>query len=151
MGRLREIENFPGYWVTTAGRIWSDKSNRYLKGFLDDWGYIKVGLYRNDKRHIFRLHRLILSAYYGPCPDGYVCRHLDGNPVNNTVDNLRWGTPKENSQDSLRHDTHNGKLNEQQKRDICSLWATGRFTQREIGDKFGVTSSNVCYLVNRGN
>lgn len=149
METMKPILCFPHYWITPSGKLWSEKTQRFLKGFLDDWGYIKVGLYRNDKRYIFRLHRLVLLTYCGPCPDGYVCRHLDGNPVNNAVDNLCWGTPKENSHDSLRHDTHGGKLTEQQKKEVCNLWATGRVTQKEIGCKFGVTQSNVSYLVNR--
>jgi hypothetical protein len=34
-----------------------------------------------------------------------VCRHLDGNPINNRLENLRWGTHKENKADAIKHGT----------------------------------------------
>jgi hypothetical protein len=32
-----------------------------------------------------------------------VARHLDGNPDNNHIDNLCWGTQQENIEDQFRH------------------------------------------------
>ncbi len=52
-----------------------------------------------------QVHRVVLETFQGPCPDGMVCRHLDGNPHNNRLDNLAWGTMLENSQDRFRHGT----------------------------------------------
>lgn len=41
----------------------------------------------------------------GPRPDGLECRHLDGNPANNRLLNLKWGTRTENVHDSMLHGT----------------------------------------------
>lgn len=48
----------------------------------------------------------MLEAFVGdpPAPDA-VCRHLDGNPGNNQIANLAWGTQKQNIEDSIRHGT----------------------------------------------
>jgi hypothetical protein len=43
-----------------------------------------------------RVHRLILETFVGPCPEGHETLHLDDNPRNNRLENLRWGTRKEN-------------------------------------------------------
>lgn len=54
------------------------------------------------------LHRLVLNTFIGQCPpEKRECRHLDGNPKNNSVKNLKWGTAKENQRDRLRHNTAN--------------------------------------------
>lgn len=51
------------------------------------------------------VHQMVLTAFAGPRPQGMVCRHIDGNPENNALSNLRWGTLKENSADKWRHGT----------------------------------------------
>lgn len=51
------------------------------------------------------VHRLVLETFVGQCPDGFECRHLDGNPENNHLINLRWGTALDNAGDRRRHGT----------------------------------------------
>ncbi len=51
------------------------------------------------------VHQLVLEAFVGPCPSGLECRHLDGNPDNNQLENLRWGTRLENMADKKLHGT----------------------------------------------
>ena len=48
------------------------------------------------------VHSLIALTFIGPCPSGQEVRHLDGNPLNNCVDNLAYGTRRENILDVLR-------------------------------------------------
>jgi len=49
------------------------------------------------------VHRLVLEAFVGPCPDGLECCHEDDEPTNNCLSNLRWDTKSENQKDSYRH------------------------------------------------
>jgi DNA-binding CsgD family transcriptional regulator len=51
------------------------------------------------------VHRVVLEAFIGPCPPGLQCRHLNGNPADNRLDNLCWGTPAQNTEDKRRHGT----------------------------------------------
>ena len=46
--------------------------------------------------HVFGIHRLVLQAFIGPCPEGYVTDHLDGIPSNNRPSNLEWVSYGEN-------------------------------------------------------
>ena len=48
---------------------------------------------------------LVLEAFSGKRPAGFVCRHMDGNSHNDRADNLEWGTYKQNSLDMHRHGT----------------------------------------------
>lgn len=52
------------------------------------------------------VHRLVAEAFLGECPEGQEVRHLDGDPGNNVLTNLVYGTHAENMQDMLRHGTH---------------------------------------------
>jgi hypothetical protein len=53
-----------------------------------------------------RIHRLVLEAFVGPCPEGMECRHHpDRDPANNRLENLRWGTRTENVADMKRDGT----------------------------------------------
>jgi hypothetical protein len=52
------------------------------------------------------VHSLVILAFVGPRPDGEQVRHLNGNPADNRLTNLAYGTQSQNQQDSLRHGTH---------------------------------------------
>jgi hypothetical protein len=65
-------------------------------------GHLRVKLRQGQETKFF-VHTLVLTAFVGPCPQGMECRHLDGNPANNRLGNLKWGTPEENWADRRRH------------------------------------------------
>lgn len=48
------------------------------------------------------VHQLVALAFLGPRPDGQEVRHLDGNPLNNNITNLVYGTRTENIIDVMR-------------------------------------------------
>ena len=54
---------------------------------------------------LLSIHSLVLLAFRGEPKTGEVVRHLNGNPRDNRLENLEYGTPKENSQDMVRHRT----------------------------------------------
>lgn len=72
-------------------------------------GYAVIGLCdpaKPDKIKQFRVHRLVLEAFVGPCPTEMEARHLNGDRMDNRLENLRWGTKSENAYDKIRHGTH---------------------------------------------
>lgn len=148
------------YMVSDRGQIKSFKRRKtqVLKPCLDTHGYPHISLYKNKQRKRFLIHRLVLAAFCGNRFYGAECRHLDGNPQNNTLDNLQWGTHSENMIDRNRHGTmrsmrgsknNNAKLNECQVRIIKRLLCICGWTQKEIGNIFGV-SPDVIGSIKRG-
>lgn len=102
---FKAVADRPGYWVGTSGTVLSDQGGRLsvLKPTpRKKSGHMVVCLGRRCARLV---HRLVLEAFVGPCPEGMECRHLDGNPANNRLDNLCWGTRRENCEDAVRHGT----------------------------------------------
>ena len=55
------------------------------------------------------VHRLVLETFVGPCPAKHQCLHLDSNPRNNRLDNLKWGTVVENHSTIKRSGENNGR------------------------------------------
>lgn len=76
---------------------------RELKGGVNHSGYRYFVF--SCGTHLFA-HRMVLEAFVGPRPEGMFGCHSDGNPANNALHNLRWGTHSENMQDAVRHGTH---------------------------------------------
>ncbi|MGH8035083.1 MAG: HNH endonuclease signature motif containing protein, partial [Lysobacterales bacterium] len=61
---------------------------------------------RKSSRMVNRkVHRLVLEAFVGPCPDGMVGCHNDGDTRNNRLSNRRWDTPGSNNRDKQVHGT----------------------------------------------
>lgn len=155
---MKQIPNFPNYSITKDGRVWSHRTKRWLKPGKDLCGYLRVVLC-NGKMHTRKVHRLVLETYIGFCPQNMVCRHLDGNPANNQLENLCWGTISENMQDSVKHGTHNiagkfgekhprTKLSNQDRRTILYEYSTGLCTQRGLGKVYEVNNKIINLLVN---
>lgn len=112
------VEVAPGYEVSNAGEVRSVnrvvpeigtsrvcfRNGKILKPWIDTRGYLSVQLQVDRKTKTFSVHRLVTAAFHGPS-NGLHVRHLDGNKLNNTPENLRWGTPQENADDKVRHGT----------------------------------------------
>jgi len=91
-----EIQDYPNYLIYDDGRVYSKNKNRFLKPYLDKDGYYMIGLYKNCKKKVFKIHRLI-ALHYIPLVDGKdVVDHIDQNKINNDISNLRWVTKSEN-------------------------------------------------------
>ena len=67
--------------------------------------YPKVYLYKDGKRRHCSTHVLMMLTFVGERPDGLQIRHKDGDPTNNKLDNLVYGTPSENIGDQSFHGT----------------------------------------------
>ena len=99
----REIPGYDGdYFASDKGRILSLCRNepRILKPFIcsnegNRTGYYYVEI-RGQKQ---RVHRLVALAFLENPEDKPVVHHIDGNPLNNTLENLAYATYAENAQE----------------------------------------------------
>jgi hypothetical protein len=107
MEQWRPIPGFTDYEASDAGRVRSRKSRPcVLAQRVGTRGYLVVNIVGDGARYRNRpVHALVLAAFAGCRPDGAVCRHLNGDRMDNRPCNLRWGTPRENARDRDAHGT----------------------------------------------
>jgi len=119
---MKNIADYPNYKITENGEVYSCRNRKIMKNKVSN-GYSSVGLRKDGRYHYHNVHRLVLMAY-GELPEDYqlmqAC-HNDGDKSNNHISNLRWSTPKENTNDKYAHGTafkcpdgeahHNSRLN----------------------------------------
>lgn len=97
------IKNFPDYYITDSGLVYSrnpyknrDGRIKRIKTVQRKTGYINVGLNRNNKHFVLPLHRLVAMAFV-PNPDNKPeVNHINGVKHDNRADNLEWVTHSEN-------------------------------------------------------
>lgn len=97
MTEIKPIRNFPNYCATEDGRVWSQKSNRFLKPSTDSDGYKRVVLYRESKPHTRYVHRLVAKAFLPkPVGEGLTVDHTNNDSGDNHRKNLTWMSIKDN-------------------------------------------------------
>ena len=102
----RRVRVSPNYMVSSLGRVVGDRHKVELKSRLSDSGYQRVRLYTENGPRSFNVNWLVCDAFQGPQPTkAHQAAHNDNVRTNNTADNLRWATPKENQEDRRRHGT----------------------------------------------
>lgn len=98
LGRVRSLDRMSSHGRRLRGRV--------LTALQGSGGYLQVGLHRDGEQRSALVHRLVLTSFIGPAPDGCETLHGDGDRSNNALANLKWGTRTENAQDRLRHGTN---------------------------------------------
>jgi hypothetical protein len=103
---MKHIPEWPGYFATNDGRIFSERriekngrggnrQSRFLFSSLDK-GYPRVTLWKNKSKKTIRIHRLVALAWI-PNPDNLQeINHINGVRVDNRPENLEWVSPSQN-------------------------------------------------------
>ena len=135
----RRVVGSDGYYeVSSLGRVRSvdrkDNRGRFLKGRVikqvKSLGYCTICIHIDGNRKQARVHRLVLEAFVGPCPDGMEACHNDGCKTHNYTDNLRWDTRVNNHADKAKH----GTLAKGEKHGRCRLEEHDVHAIRELAD-----------------
>lgn len=109
LGRVRSLNRIVPHAVNGMRRV-PGKVLRPVRSNRD--GYHVVHLRKDGVSWSVRVHRLVLTAWVGPCPDGCECLHGPNGRDDNSVSNLRWGSHAENMSDKCRDgtDKQNGDM-----------------------------------------
>lgn len=111
----KPIKDFECYEVSTTGKVRSidrivkrekvgdfflkGKELYFNKSKVDDKRHLprlSVQLWKNNKAYSKRVHRLVAEAFIPNPENKPTVNHIDGNPLNNNVENLEWTTYSEN-------------------------------------------------------
>jgi hypothetical protein len=100
---MKPVPHCPGYFASEDGHIFRNGSQR--KPRTNGRGYLRIKVSVNNAQWDEYVHRMVCAAYHGPCPDGFECRHLDGNRQHNSPSNLEWADKATNERDKIIHGT----------------------------------------------
>ena len=134
LGRIRSLSRY----IPVNGP--KGQTRRYQKGRIlclrprDSTGHLAF-----DTKHgtTCQTHRLVAAAFLGPCPEGLLVLHNNGDPGDNRPENLRYGTPLENQRDVYYQGKRMKKLSLSDVEGIRFGFYCG-YTDRELARLFGV-------------
>ena len=162
----KPIPGFAGYEVNPIGdiRSWRGPGRglmlnhcRPMKHDVHKDGYHMVQLHSNDGSYKgMYVHRAVLLAFVGSCPDGMEGCHRDGDRGNNDLDNLRLDTRSNNQFDAVRHGTHAGFKRKGSKHPLAIFtedqvseikrWIVYGLHEKEIATAFSVNRSAIANI-----
>ena len=149
-----------------------------LSPAVDPGGYFYVCLFDGTKvknkqrgKH-YKVHRLVAQAFLEPPPEALVqessryqkhlkgkvyVNHIDGDKQHNHITNLEWASSKQNNDHALQtglkavHGEFNGhsKLTEENVLEMRQLYKTGKYTQKQLAEKYGVSRSLISQAINK--
>lgn len=94
---MKDIIGYEGqYAITSCGKVWSYKSQKFLKPYEDGGKYLKVSLSKNGKVKRFKVHRLVAEAFIPNPEEKPIVNHKNEDKHSNYLNNLEWVTAKEN-------------------------------------------------------
>ncbi len=153
------IADYPDYSISNMGNLksrrpWSKQKDktivkeRLLNPHLTHYGYRAVRLCKDGKQVDRLIHRLVIAAFIGDCPEGKEVNHIDGVKTNNRIDNLEYVTDSEQRQHAYDMglqkkggDKWNAILNAEKVVEIRNL--IGKMKGREIAKIYGVTPGTI--------
>jgi hypothetical protein len=129
----KDIKDYEGlYKVSNLGRVKSLKRRIELKGknqFTDFTtfkeiegkeikpsinykGYCQLSLYKNGKSKNKQVHRLVAEAFIENPFNKPTVNHINGNKLDNRVDNLEWATNKEQTEHLIKVLNHKSVISD---------------------------------------
>ena len=99
----KDLAGFEGlYKISDQGRVWSAVKNKFLSTPANKQGYPHFCVSKGDKQYTKRVHTEMAKAFIGPLETGQHVRHLNGIKTDNRLENLAYGSAKENMDDMRR-------------------------------------------------
>ena len=145
------------YIISTHGRIYSLKKNKFMKPAIDEDGYYRISLVRSGTQKCEKIyigvHKLVAWEFcsgYDESTGRIIPNHLNSDPSDNYFTNLEWVTYSENAlyaftenghKQAIRgEDSNFAKYSEKQIRHVCELLEKG-VKRSEISEITGVNKN----------
>ena len=160
----KDIKGYEGlYQVSSFGRIksllgWNGHKYVYREKILNPYMQNSKGTYyrsvvklkKNGKAKDYKVHRLVAQAFI-PNPNNLPqINHIDGNPLNNNVNNLEWCTQKYNVNHAIDNELKINRINTIDRETMVDLLNYGK-SYDEIAKILGITKVTVFNYIKKFN
>jgi len=102
---LYDIPDLEGYKISKSGKVWSDKSKKYMKLRICN-GYYMTSLSNKS----YTVHRLVAQIFVPNTDNKPYVNHINCIKTDNRVENLEWVTQKENCEAHDKSISHSRKV-----------------------------------------
>lgn len=151
------------YLASNLGRVMrtapakGTQIGRILAPYVTEFGYGQISLRDKDgnSRRVF-VHTVVMAAFNGHCPIGKEVNHIDGDKLNNKLENLEYLSRSEHMRHSIdvlglyKHKRASGKRPIIPDRDVIEirrLHSTGEFSQMKLSRMFGCSQSSIGRII----
>lgn len=154
----KDVVGFENYYlVSNFGEIVRTTKGRLVKAWVENNGYVRVGLSLGGVRSTLTVHSIVAAAFIGPRPKGLDINHIDGNKLNNCCINLEYKTRKENVEHAYQtglstnfgENNYYSKLTTEDVLEIRRLHREGKMGYRRLAKLFEIDSRHVSKIVKR--
>lgn len=98
----KNIPDWEWYLINENGEVLNTRTNKHLKGDINNVGYHRITLYNKTLKQRFFIHRLVATLFL-PNPNQLPeVNHIDGDKNNNHVSNLEWSSRTHNEHAARR-------------------------------------------------
>lgn len=155
----KKIKNWELYTIDEFGKVKNTKTNKYLKGAINSKGYLRVELHLNKKIKRFFVHRLVAEYFVENPLNKEQVNHIDGNKLNNNMNNLEWVTNQENRNHAIKNNLTKNLCGEEApwskltKKDVIFIRSEydkkETFNAKKLSKKFKVSTSQILLVAKR--
>jgi hypothetical protein len=133
------------YSISNKGIVFSLKGKKKeIKGKINNSGYREILINHKGIRKYFLVHRLIAINFIPNKFNKRTINHIDGNKLNNSVDNLEWNTDSENQNHAIKKNLIKHKINFE----IAEKIRKENGSHRELAKKYNLGKTQIGYIKN---
>lgn len=124
----KTIKGFENYKVSNTGKVYSLDKSKVMKPWKINSGYQAIALVDKGISKRMLVHRLVALNFIDNPLNKPQVNHIDGDKLNNSVDNLEWTTASEN----INHNKVLGRLDTHTAREALNKVQTKAVNQLDI-------------------
>ena len=146
-----KIANLENFEISKSGVIRNCNTLKIKSQYISSTGYYMISVSKNNKSKSYRVHRLLAETFIPKNNEFQIfVNHIDGNKLNNCLENLEWCTHLENMQHAFKNGLANNsnekngmsKLTSKDVAIIKTMLKNG-ISQYKIAKKFNVSRSAI--------